>query len=63
MSKMTFSQAKKLLPPFARGLATYAVTVAALREAISVELADSFEDNPLEPKQREALRKFLERTA
>lgn len=63
MPKMSFSQAKKILPPFARGLATYAVTVAALRDVVEFELAESFEDNPLEPKQREALHKFLERTA
>lgn len=61
---MTITHAKRLLPPFARGLGQNAVTVIALRDAVFGELYRYYDGkNPLEAKQVSALRKFLERTA
>jgi len=61
---MTFYEAKKLLPKWAKGLAEHAVTVVALRDAVMQEIeAYNAGNNPMTFKQKDALLKFLDRTA
>ena len=63
---MTLSEARKKLPAFACGLGIYAKSTAELRDFVQSELTaeqEDHENNPLEPKQIAALKKFLKVTA
>lgn len=60
---MNVRQARQELPKFAKGLAPFAVTVIALRNAVIEELSMyRAGDNPLEPKQVAQLERFLQKT-
>ena len=60
---MTFKSALRKLPDWAKGLATYAVTVVALRDAVLQELEMYREGiNPLTDSQVKQLQNWLEVT-
>ena len=61
--KSLYSQAKSMLPKWARGLASETTTVVGIRTAVRTEIKECHRgENPLSPDQYKALTDYLVKT-